>query len=623
MPSSDPCRILVIDDTVSIHDDFRKILAPPTDRSRDTAIADLASSIFGSTSGYVPARVDFTLDFALQGEEGLALVVDARAESNPFTLAFVDMRMPPGWDGVETIRHLWAEDPTLQIVICTAYSDHSWDDIAHKLGRSDRLLILKKPFDPVEVLQLAHALAEKSRLSALAALKEEELHRLVEQRTQELRLAKEAAERANQAKSAFLANISHEIRTPMNGVIGMCSLLLETPLTPVQRDYTETLAASGETLLALLNDVLDLSKIEAGALELESIPFELSAVVDSVTMLFGPKAAEKNLECVGEVDPSLAGWFRGDLVRIRQVLFNLVNNAIKFTSQGEVSVCVRPLADTAESARIEFSVSDTGIGIEPEIIPRLFQAFTQADASTTRRYGGTGLGLSICRRLIELMNGTLQVESKPGIGSRFAFVIDLPRTPEPAGEARGTGDVTRPAATGASLGNDVAARPPEANPAKASPVTIVSHSTRALVVDDNRVNQKVTSQHLKRLGFSVDVACDGNEAVAAIEKVSYDIVFMDCQMPGLDGFSATRLIRSREEAESRPHLPIIAMTAGAAEGDRQACFSAGMDDYVSKPVRWDVLPEVIQRNLPACRKNSAGAQPAPEPTQAANLPVFG
>jgi signal transduction histidine kinase len=401
--SSQNRRVLVIDDNVSIHDDFRKILQPGT----QLQILDAArASLFGGES-LLSALVRFELDYADQGQSGLTLVQMAHQEGRPYAAAFVDMRMPPGWDGLETIERIWGVDPEIQTVICTAYTDHSWDDIIRRLGHDDRLLILQKPFSSIEVSQLATSLTRKWNLS------------------QQARQRLEAAEAANVAKSQFLANVSHEIRTPMNGVIGMSELLLQTPLNEKQRRYTETLHKSGMALLQVINDILDISKIEAGKLKLESIAFDLRQLVKDVLELFSGPVEGKGLKLTAVLPDNLSPEYEGDPVRIRQILTNLIGNAIKFTAKGQITLHLVVAADTVEGTTLCLKVQDTGIGIEPTAQTKLFTPFTQADGSTTRKYGGTGLGLAIVKQLAQMMGGTVGVESILGHGSTFWCTLQL------------------------------------------------------------------------------------------------------------------------------------------------------------------------------------------------------
>jgi signal transduction histidine kinase len=395
-------RVLVIDDNVSIHEDFRKILQSGETKALDEARA----SLFGE-GPLLKALVRFELDYANQGQAALALVQMARQEERPYAVAFVDMRMPPGWDGLETIEHLWAVDPEMQTVICTAYTDHSWDDIIQRLGYDDRLLILQKPFSSIEVSQLATSLTRKWNLARLAR------QRLAD------------AEAANAAKSKFLANVSHEIRTPMNGIIGMSELLLQTPLTEKQRRYLETLQKSGMALLQVINDILDISKIEAGKLTLERISFDMRQLVEDAVALFSGPVASKGLKLTATLAENLIPEYEGDPGRIRQILTNLIGNAVKFTAQGQITLQIALVEDTTRQATLCLKVQDTGIGIEPDVQAKLFAPFTQGDGSTTRKYGGTGLGLAIVKQLALMMGGAVGVDSVPGRGSTFWCTIQL------------------------------------------------------------------------------------------------------------------------------------------------------------------------------------------------------
>ena len=382
----------------------------------------------------------------------------------------------------------------------------------------------------------------------------------------QLAAAVEAAQAASRAKSQFLAKMSHEIRTPLNGVIGMTELLMHTSMTPAQREYVQTARLSGDALLGLVNNVLDLSKIEAGRVEIEAVAFDLDSVIEEVAAPFRESALDRGLSLVALVPSSVPRLLVGDPYRLRQVLANLVSNAVKFTEQGRVAIRVSVAEADGAQVTLAFVVEDTGPGIPPEQQARIFDAFAQADGSTTRRYGGTGLGLAIARQLCVLMGGDIAVTSEPGCGASFRFTVRF----RLAGEVKATAPAPRDTVD-------------EDAPRIAA---------RVLLVEDNRVNLLVAAGMLGRIGCTVETAATGKEALARLADGRFDLVLMDCQMPDMDGFETTAAIRAREAADG-VRLPIVALTANAVEGDRDHCLSAGMDDYLAKPFRLTDLRRVV------------------------------
>ncbi|MCK9442300.1 MAG: PAS domain S-box protein [Methanothrix sp.] len=412
---------------------------------------------------------------------------------------------------------------------------------------------------------------------------EEELQKTNRQLEQSIAKANELttlARKANAAKSEFLANMSHEVRTPLNGVIGMTELLLDTDLNSEQQEYAQTIHSSGEALLALVNDILDFSKIEARKLVMEMRDFDLANVLKYTTDLLARSAQEKGLELECQVEPAVPMQLRGDAGRLRQILANLGGNAVKFTIRGKIVIRVSVECVEERYVTLRFSVSDTGIGIPANRLKALFTPFTQADGSTTRKYGGTGLGLAISKQLAQMMNGKIGAKSIEGVGSTFWFTARFEK-------------MAHRAESIASLGQTM--------PTAAGPALDLPGKVRILLAEDNPVNQKVALAMLKRLGFRTDVVANGREAVKAMQTVAYDLVLMDCQMPEMDGFEATRAVRQKESPALNPSIPIIAMTASAMQADRERCLQAGMSDFIAKPVQPRELAEMLARWLAISR----------------------
>jgi len=538
------------------------------------------------------------------GEEALALM-----KKESFDGVILDLVMP-GMDGIEVCKSITnyqnlGADPIV-LLLLTAHENK--DEMTRGLaagaddfvGKSSDLSVLKARIRALirrkflqdenkriieelknKELETLRARAQQEIAEARASLVEELEKTADELRSsnEELVKAREVAFKASDAKSQFLANMSHEIRTPINGVIGMTTLLEDTQLTTQQSDYVENIKRSADALLTVINDILDFSKVEAGKLELEIVEFDLSHVLTGAVKTLDYSCLQKGLKLELHKPEGITTLYMGDPGRLRQILLNLLSNAIKFTPKGSVKLRAIVESSTATVSNLKFEVEDSGIGIDEDAIDRMFKAFSQADASTTRRFGGTGLGLSICKKLVELMGGEIGVTSVAGQGSTFWFKLPLEKSQQAI----------------------------EPVPKESAPVDVSSEGfcpARILIAEDNFINQKVALGMLEKLGYKAVAVANGGEVLDTLRDMHFDLILMDCQMPEMDGYQATSLIRKSTTLRN-PQIPIIAMTANAIKGDKERCIEAGMDDYVSKPIGIEKLSVALKKWLRPTREGKA------------------